>query len=126
VCLSTCVHIPIVSLLCPVVKKVQRCMSLPFTKACSGQIYVVLWIKYYFILEGAVQHNGFTFSNTCKKCLNMFYDFTIILKSAFVSAVFSLSAIFSSFSHFQLSDCPIHLWQKTELKSRWTVPLTDV
>ena len=83
-----------ISLDCPfkgsVVKKVQRCMSLPFTKACSGQIYVVLWIKYYFIHEGAVQHNGFTFSNTCKKCWNIIYDFTIIIKSAF----FSPGAIF--------------------------------
>jgi hypothetical protein len=57
-------------------------MSPPFTKACSGQIYVVLWNKYYWIHERVVQHNGFTFSNTYKKCLNMFYDFTIILKSA--------------------------------------------
>jgi hypothetical protein len=26
---------------------------------------------------------GFTFSNTCKKCWNIIYDFTIIIKSAF-------------------------------------------
>ena len=45
----------------------------------SGQIYVVLWIKYYVLNPRRPRP---AFSNTCKKCLNMFYDFKIILKSA--------------------------------------------